>query len=39
MGFKKIILPSKNIKTCEKFKNKIELVPVTYVSQMIKEIF
>ncbi|MCX4384764.1 MAG: DNA repair protein RadA [Clostridia bacterium] len=39
MGFKKIILPSKNIKACEKFKNKIELVHVTYFSQMIKEVF
>ena len=39
MGFKKIILPAKNMKACEKFKNKIELVPVTYVSQMIKELF
>ncbi len=39
MGFKKIVLPAKNMKACEKFKNKIELVPITYVSQMIKALF
>lgn len=35
-GFKTVILPAKNLKACEKFKNKIELVPVSYVNQMIK---
>ena len=39
MGFKRVILPAKNIKACEKFKGKIELVPVSYVSQMIKALF
>ena len=39
MGFKRVVLPAKNMKACEKFKNKIELIPVSYVSQMIKEIF
>ncbi len=39
MGFKRVILPAKNRKTCEKFKDKIELVPVTYLSQMIKALF
>lgn len=39
MGFKRVILPAKNMKTCEKFKDKIELVPVTYLSQMIKALF
>ncbi len=39
MGFKRVILPAKNMKACEKFKGKIELVPVTYVSQMIKALF
>jgi len=39
MGFKRVILPAKNMKACEKFKDKIELVPVSYVSQMIKELF
>ncbi len=39
MGFKRVILPAKNMKLCEKFKNKIELVPVSYVTQMIRELF
>lgn len=38
MGFKRVILPEKNLKACEKFKNKIELVPVRYVSEMIKNL-
>lgn len=39
MGFQTIILPEKNIKSCEKFKDKITLIPVRYVSQMIKALF
>ncbi len=39
MGFKRVILPAKNMKACEKFKEKIELVPVSYVAQMIKSLF
>lgn len=35
-GFKRVFLPVKNMKTCEKYKNKIELVPIQYVGQMIK---
>ena len=35
-GFKRVILPAKNMKICEKYKDKIELVPVQYVGQMIK---
>ena len=35
-GFKRVILPAKNMKTCQKFQDKIELVPVQYVGQMIK---
>lgn len=35
-GFKRVILPAKNMKTCEKFKDKIELIPVQYVGQMVK---
>lgn len=38
MGFKRVILPEKNLKACEKFKNKIELIPVRYVSEMIKNL-
>ena len=37
-GFKRVILPAKNMKVCEKYKDKIELVPVRYVGQMIKEL-
>ena len=39
MGFQRVILPAKNMKACEKFKGKIDLVPVSYVGQMIKELF
>ncbi len=35
-GFKRVILPAKNMKACDKFKDKIELIPVQYVGQMIK---
>ena len=35
-GFKRVILPEKNMKVCEKYKDKIELIPVRYVGQMIK---
>ena len=35
-GFKQVILPAKNMKTCEKYKDKIQLIPVQYVGQMIK---
>lgn len=37
-GFKRVILPAKNMKACEKYKDQIELVPVRYVGQMIKEL-
>lgn len=36
MGFKRVILPNKNIRTCEKYKSRIELSGVSYVNQMIK---
>ena len=39
MGFQRVVLPAKNMKACKKFKDKIELVPVQYVSQMIKALF
>ncbi len=35
-GFKKVILPAKNLKACAKYADKIELMPVQYVGQMIK---
>ncbi len=37
-GFKTVVLPAKNMKTCERFKDKIRLVPVSYVNQMVKEL-
>ena len=35
-GFKRVILPAKNMKACQKYADKIELVPVQYVGQMLK---
>ena len=35
-GFKRVLLPAKNMKACEKYKDQIELVPVQYVGQMLK---
>lgn len=35
-GFKRVILPAKNMKSCEKYKDRIELAPVQYVGQAIK---
>ena len=35
-GFEKVVLPMKNMKACEKYKEKIQLVGVQYVGQMIK---
>ena len=34
-GFKRVVIPKKNMKACEKYKDKIELVPVQYVGQML----
>lgn len=39
MGFKRVILPEKNKKICEKYQDKIQLVPVKYVSQMVSVLF
>lgn len=36
MGFKKVILPAKNLPACQKYKGQIELVGVSYVNQMLK---
>ncbi len=38
MGFKRVILPQKNMATCQKYKDKIQLVGISYVNQMIKEL-
>ncbi len=37
-GFKRVILPAKNLKACQKYADQIELVPVQYVGQMIKQL-
>lgn len=39
MGFQTVILPAKNVKSCEKYRDKIRLVPVTYVWQAEKALF
>lgn len=39
MGFKRVIIPAKNFKSVKKFEDKIQLVPVQYVGQMIKALF
>ena len=35
-GFQRVILPAKNAKACQKYADKIDLIPVQYVGQMIK---
>ena len=35
-GFKRVILPAKNKKACEKYADRIELVPIRYVGEMLK---
>lgn len=39
LGFKKVILPARNLSQVEKYKGKIEIVPVKHVYQAIKLIF
>ncbi len=39
LGIKTVIVPDKNMKSLEKFKDKIELVPVKHVYQAIKYLF
>ena len=35
-GFSTVLLPTKNLKACEKYADKINLVPIQYVGQMLK---
>ena len=35
-GFKRVLLPAKNMKTCQKYADQIELIPIQYVGQMVK---
>ena len=39
MGFKKVVFPAKNFKSVKKFEDKIELVPVRTVGEMICKLF
>lgn len=39
MGFKKVLVPAKNMKSMTKYMNKIDVVPVLYVGTMIKNLF
>ena len=39
MGFKKVLLPAKNMKSVLKYKDKIDIVPILYVNTMIKNLF
>ena len=39
MGFKRVIFPSKNFKSVKKFEDRIELLPVPYVKDMIRKLF
>ncbi len=39
MGFRKVMFPAKNFKSVKKFEDKIELVPVRTVGEMLKKLF
>ncbi len=39
MGFRRVILPAKNMKSVAKYADKINIVPVLYVNSMIKTLF
>lgn len=39
MGFKRVLLPAKNMKSVVKYADKISVVPVLYVNSMIKNLF
>lgn len=39
MGFKKVLVPAKNMKSVLKYKDKINVVPILYVNTMIKTLF
>lgn len=39
MGFKKVLVPAKNIKSVLKYAEKISVVPILYVNTMIKNLF
>ena len=39
MGFKRVLLPAKNMKSVAKYADKISIVPILYVSSMLKSLF
>jgi len=39
MGFKKVLIPAKNMKSVIKYTDKITVVPILYVNTMIKNLF
>ncbi len=39
MGFKRVLLPAKNMKSVLKYKDSISIVPVLYINTMIKTLF
>ena len=39
MGFKKILVPAKNMKSVAKYADRIAIVPILYVNTMIKNLF
>ncbi len=39
MGFKKVLVPAKNMKSVAKYAEKIAIVPILYVNTMIKNLF
>lgn len=39
MGFKKVLIPAKNMKSVAKYADKISIVPILYVNTMIKNLF
>jgi len=39
MGFKRVLLPAKNMKSVAKYADKINIVPILYVNSMIKTLF
>lgn len=39
MGFKRVLLPAKNMKSVAKYADRINIVPVLYVNTMIKTLF
>ncbi len=39
LGFKRILLPAKNMKSAAKYADKISIVPILYVNTMIKSLF